>query len=142
MRADVVAEGADSKSLVLSGGPVATESGVVVMLPGERPGDPMRAVRIPLGSYFKGDYGAAGVGGFFSGAPRVLKYLLIGFTVLSVLLGFVYLGSSFVADRYEFREVEIAPGRVIFYRVDSWTGEMERCRSGLSGFRDESDVRC
>ena len=142
MRADVVAEGADSKSLVLSGGPVATESGVVVMLPGARPGDPMRAVRIPLGSYVKGDSGAAGAGGFFAGVPRFLKYSLIAFGVFSVLLGFVYLGSSFVASRYEFREVEIAPGRVIFYRVDSWTVEMERCRSGVGGFREESDVAC
>ena len=57
-------------------------------------------------------------------------------------LGFVYLGSSFVANRYEFREVEIAPGRVIFYRVDRWTGEMERCGSNVSGFRDDSDLAC
>ena len=142
MRADMVTEGADSKSLVVSGGRVATESGVVVMLPGERPGDPLRAVRIPLASYVKGEYGAPRAGGFFSGLPQLFKYSLIVFGVLSVLLGFLYLGSGFVANRYEFREVEIAPGRVVFYRVDRWTGEMERCRSGLSGFRDDSDVAC
>ena len=141
VHADVVSEGADSKSLVLSGGPVSSESGVVLMLPGERPGDPPRAVRIPLASYVKAQRGAAG-GGFFGGLPRLLKYFLILFGVVSVLLGFVYLGSSFVASRYEFREVEIAPGRVIFYRVDRWTGEMERCRSSLTGFPDESGVAC
>ena len=141
VHADVVSEGADSKSLVLSGGPVSSESGVVLMLPGERPGDPPRAVRIPLASYVKAQRGAAGAG-FFGGLPRFLKYFLILFGVVSVLLGFVYLGSSFVASRYEFREVEIAPGRVIFYRVDRWTGEMERCRSSLSGFPDESGVAC
>ena len=142
MRTDVVAEGADSKSLVVSGGPVVTESGVLVMMPGAGPGGTVGAVRIPLASYFKGQYGAPRAGGFFSGLPRFFKYSLIAFAVVSVLLGFVYLGSSFVASRYEFREVEIAPGRVIFYRVDRWTGEMERCRSGVSGFRDESDVAC
>ena len=62
------------------------------------------AVRIPLASYFKGQYGAPRAGGFFSGLPRFLKYSLIAFGVVSVLLGFVYLGSSFVASRYEFRE--------------------------------------
>ena len=138
----MVTEGADSKSLVVSGGRVATESGVVVMLPGERPGDPLRAVRIPLASYVKGESGAPRAGGFFSGLPQLFTYSLIVFGVLSVLLGFLYLGSGFVANRYEFREVEIAPGRVVFYRVDRWTGEMERCQSGLSGFRDDSDVAC
>ena len=142
MRADMVSEGADSKSLVVSGGAVATESGVLVMMPGAGPGGTVGAVRIPLASYFKGDYGAPRAGGFFAGVPRFLKYSLIVFGVVSVLLGFVYLGSSFVASRYEFREVEIAPGRVIFYRVDRWTGEMERCRSGVSGFRDESAIAC
>ena len=142
MRGDMVSEGVDSKSLVVSGGPVATESGVLVMMPGAGPGGTVGAVRIPLPSYFKGQYGAPRAGGFFSGLPRFLKYSLIAFAVVSVLLGFVYLGSSFVASRYEFREVEIAPGRVVFYRVDRWTGEMERCQSGLSGFRDDSDVAC
>ena len=142
MRADMVSDGVDSKSLVVSGGPVATESGVVVMMPGAGPGGTVGAVRIPLASYFKGQYGAPRAGGFFSGLPRFLKYSLIAFAVVSVLLGFIYLGSSFVASRYEFREVEIAPGRVVFYRVDRWTGEMERCQSGLSGFRDDSDVAC
>ena len=142
MRADMVSEGVDSKSLVVSGGPVATESGVLVMMPGAGPGGTVGAVRIPLASYVKGQYGAPRAGGFFSGLPGFLKYSLIAFGVVSVLLGFVYLGSSFVASRYEFREVEIAPGRVVFYRVDRWTGEMERCQSGLSGFRDDSDVAC
>ena len=142
VHADVVSEGADSKSLVLSGGRVAAESGVVVMLPGENPGDPPRAVRIPLASYMTDGRPGAPGGGFFSGIPRFLKYFLILFGVVSVVLGFVYLGSSLVANRYEFREVETAPGRVIFYRVDRWTGGMERCRSGVSGFRDDSDVEC
>ena len=142
VHADVVSEGSDSKSLVLSGGRVAGESGVVVMLPGENPGDPMRAVRIPLASYVTDGRPGVSGGGFFSGIPRFLKYFLILFGVVSVVLGFVYLGSSLVASRYEFREVETAPGRVIFYRVDRWTGEMERCRSGVSGFRDDSDVEC
>ena len=141
VHADVVSEGADTQSLVLSGGRVSSESGVVLMLPGERPGDPPRAVRIPLASYIKAQKAGAGAG-FFGGLPRLLKYFLILFGVVSILLGFVYLGSSLVASRYEFREVEIAPGRVIFYRVDRWTGEMERCQSGLSGFRDESGVAC
>ena len=145
MHADVVSEGAESRSLVVSGGAVSTESGVLVMLPGENPGDPPRAVRIPVASYVRGEHGQqppAARSGFFSGVPRFLKYGLIVFCVISVLLGFVYLGSSFVANRYEFREVEVAPGRVIFYRVDRWTGEMERCRSSVSGYRDESDVAC
>ena len=86
----------------------------------------------------KGQYGAPAAGGFFSSLPSFLKYGLIAFTVLMVLLTFVYVGSSFVASRYEFREVEIAPGRVIFFRVDTWTGEMERCQSGLRGYRDPS----
>ena len=98
MRADMVTEGADSKSLVVSGGRVATESGVVVMLPGERPGDPLRAVRIPLASYVKGESGAPRAGGFFSGLPQLFKYSLIVFGVLSVLLGFLYLGSGLVAN--------------------------------------------
>ena len=78
----MVSEGADSKSLVVSGGPVSAESGVVVMLPGAGPGGTMGAVRIPLAPYFKGDYGAPRAGGFFSGIPRFLKYSLIVFGVL------------------------------------------------------------
>ena len=47
MRADMVSEGADSKSLVVSGGPVSAESGVVVMLPGAGPGGTMGAASRP-----------------------------------------------------------------------------------------------
>ena len=43
MRADMVSEGVDSKSLVVSGGAVATESGVLVMMPG--PGPAARSAR-------------------------------------------------------------------------------------------------
>ena len=48
VHADAVSEGPDSNSLVLSGGAVASESGVVVMMPGAGPGGTMGAVRIPL----------------------------------------------------------------------------------------------
>ena len=135
MHAQMVSEGADSKSLVVSGGAVSAESGVIVMLPGAGPGGTMGAVRVPLASYVKGQHGPpAAAGGFFSGLPGFVKYGMVAFGVLAALLGFVYLGSSFVANRYEFREVEIAPGRVIFYRVDKWTGEMERYQSGVRGY--------
>ena len=141
MHAQVVSEGADSKSLVVSGGAVSSESGVIVMMPGAGPGGTMGPVRIPLASYVKGQHVPLGAGGgFFSGLPGFVKYGMVAFSVLVVLLGFLYLGSSFVANRYEFREVEIAPGRVIFYRVDKWTGEMERCQSGLPGYRESGPV--
>ena len=66
----------------------------------------MRPVRVPLASYVKARYGAPPpAGGFLTSLPGFLTYFLIGFGILSVLLGFVYLGSSFVANRYEFREV-------------------------------------
>ena len=112
------------------------------MMPGAGPGGTMGAVRIPLASYVKGGYGASRAGGFFANLPGSVKYGLIGFGLLLVLLGFVYVGSSFVANRYEFRQVEIAPGRVIFYRVDRWTGEMERCQSNVRGYRDAEEPVC
>ena len=68
MYADVVADGPESKSMVVSDGRVSAESGVLVMLPGARPGDPLRPVRVPLASYVSGQYGTAG-GGFLSGLP-------------------------------------------------------------------------
>ena len=73
VHADMVSEGADSKSLVLSGGQVSSESGVVVMMPGAGPGGTMGAVRIPLASYVKGGYGAPRAGGFFANLPGFVK---------------------------------------------------------------------
>lgn len=87
VHADVVSEAGDSKSLVLSGGAVSGESGVIVMLPGAGPGGTMGAVRVPLASYVKGHAGIPAAGGFFSSLSGFMRYGLIVLGVVAVILG-------------------------------------------------------
>lgn len=120
-------EGSRETSLVLQGGAVTTESGVMVMLPGlDEHGRP-RTARLPIASYTSRSKPAMGFAAVFAAMPAPVRYFLVFFAVLSVCLGFAYLGSTVVASRYVFSEVEMAPGRSTFYRVDRWTGEMVRC---------------
>ena len=37
-----------------------------------------------------------------------------------------------MANRDYFQEVQTAPGRSVFYKVDRWTGEMTRCRTDMA----------
>ena len=119
-----------STSLVLSGGNIASESGIVVMLPDPQAPGGLRAVQVPLASYVKQ---ARGVGsGFFDFiglGSSAFRAGWMGFVILAVILFFGYLGSTLVANRYQFHEVQVAPGRSQFYRIDRWTGEMQRCQT-------------
>ena len=119
-----------STSLVLSGGNIASESGIVVMLPDPQAPGGLRAVQVPLASYVKQ---ARGVGsGFFEFiglGSSAFRAGLMGFVILALILFFGYLGSTLVANRYQFHEVQVAPGRSQFYRIDRWTGEMQRCQT-------------
>ena len=72
---------------------------------------------MPLASYVSGQYGSAG-GGLLSGLSRIVKYGLIGFMVVSVILVFVYLGSSFVATRSSSARWRPRLGASSSYRLD------------------------
>ena len=61
---------------------------------------------------------------FIGLGSSVFRAGLMGFVILAVILFFGYLGSTLVANRYQFHEVQVAPGRSQFYRIDRWTGEM------------------
>ena len=115
------------RSLVVPGS--TSESGVVVMLPGAGPDGRPRMARIPIASYVSQTTPPSGVFAFLAGAPRFIRYAILLFAVLTVCMTFAYLGSTLVASRYAFTEVETAPGRSTFYRVDRWTGRMVRCSS-------------
>ena len=115
------------RSLVVPGS--TAESGVVVMLPGTGPDGRPRIARIPIASYVSQTTPPSGLFAFFAAAPRFIRYAILLFAVLTVCMTFAYLGSTLVASRYAFTEVETAPGRSVFYRVDRWTGRMVRCSS-------------
>ena len=62
-------------------------------------------------------------------------WMRVGIAVLcaaGVILAFAFLASSAMGNRYDFQEVQTAPGRSVYYKVDRWTGEMTRCRTDLS----------
>lgn len=86
---------------------------------------------MPLASYLQQARGAgSGVfGGLFGTGSRFFRVALVGLAVLLILALFGFLGSSLVANRYQFHEVQTAPGRSEFYRIDRWTGEMTRCQT-------------
>ena len=100
------------------------------MLPDPHAPGGLRAVQVPLASYVKQ---ARGVGsGFFEFVglgSSAFRAGLMGFVILAVILFVGYLGSTLVANRYQFHEVQVAPGRSQFYRIDRWTGEMQRCQT-------------
>ena len=114
------------RSLVVAGQPFVTESGVMVLLPPGPDGTPRQA-RVPVASYMSERAPRIGFAAVFAAMPAFMRYFLIAFSVVSVCLGFAYLGSTVVASRYAFSEVEVAPGRSTFYRVDRWTGTMVQC---------------
>ena len=115
------------RSLVVPGS--TAESGVVVMLPGAGPDGRPRMARVPIASYVSETTPPSGLFAFLAAAPRFIRYAILLFAVLTVCMTFAYLGSTLVASRYVFTEVETAPGRSTFYRVDRWTGRMVRCSS-------------
>ena len=111
---------ATSSAMVVAADAFAGDGWVTVLIPGMGP------VRMPAAQ-------AAGLSARMSGSAAALKSRFVRvalalFLSAAVVLGFLQLGSAVVAGRYEFREVAIAPGRSVFYRVDRWTGEMTRCR--------------
>ena len=65
--------------------------------------------------------------GALIGDSRLMRAVVVLLMALALALGFAWLGSSVVAGRYEFREMAVAPGRAVYYRVDRWTGRMVRC---------------
>ena len=99
------------------------------------PGAPggMRAVQVPLASYVQQARGAAS--GLFGTGSRFFRVALTGFAVLLIVALFGFLGSSLMANRYQFHEVQTAPGRSQFYRIDRWTGEMTRCQTDYRTFQ-------
>ncbi|MCY4665909.1 MAG: hypothetical protein OXC00_14730, partial [Acidimicrobiaceae bacterium] len=80
--------------------------------------------------------GPPGGGAGELGGGSVMPYWMrVGIAVLcaaGVIFAFAFLGSSVVANRYYFQEVQTAPGRSVFYKVDRWTGEMTRCRTDMA----------
>ena len=67
----------------------------------------------------------------FFGASRLTRWL-VAVALALVLLGLgVRTGMGVLSSRYEFREVAVSPGRSMYYRVDTWTGDMVRCRTDL-----------
>ena len=67
----------------------------------------------------------------FYGMSRVTRCLILaGITLVLAGLGLLA-GLGVLSSRYEFREVATSPGRSVYYRVDTWTGDMVRCRTDI-----------
>lgn len=121
------------RSMVIGGG--VSESGVVVMLPGVGPDGRPRAARIPVALYVSESRPPSSLFSLLATAPAFVRYGLFAFAVLTVCMTFVYLGSTLVTSRYVFSEVETAPGRSTFYRVDRWTGRWSGVRRPFPSVR-------
>ena len=72
---------------------------------------------------------SASFAALLSAAPAFVRYGIGVFVILVVFLGFLYLGSTVLSSRYRFEQVVVAPGRSVFFKVDTWTGRMTRCRT-------------
>ena len=130
--AEVIDDGRAARALALSPGTVrGPETGFFVMIPGvgmvrASPAEPA----MPSAPYANPANPATAGGGSWA-LPRWMRVCLTGLCVAAVLLAFGFLASSIVANRYYFAQVETAPGRAVFYKVDRWTGEMVRCRTDI-----------
>ena len=69
----------------------------------------------------------------FFDAPRAFRWSLAGLLAVLLLFGAAYISMAVVSSRYQFREVAVSPGRSVYYKVDSWTGRMTRCRTDVGG---------
>ena len=126
--AATVAEDPDgARSVVLSGSAVSTESGVLMLLPGMGKDGGVGVVRVPIASYMQRGSDSSRLADLARGLSAPVQYLLTGFVALVLVAGIVLAGFQIAAGRYTFEEVQVAPGRSVFYKVDRWTGDMVRC---------------